>query len=106
MGLGIAVAVVLLLGCALLYVPFRWRYLEGLWGFWLNGMPGGRTRLVIGGYQAIRPRWLERIVFGGSNVFVVWIMQARMLAVLKRTIEQAANAPAPPVAEPAPARRR
>ena len=81
-------------------------YFEGLWGFWLKEMPGGRTRLVIGGYQAIRPRWLEHIVFGWSNVFVVWIMQARMLAVLKRNIEQAANAPAPPGAEPAPAERR
>jgi len=33
-------------------------YTEGLWGFLLNGMPGGRTRLVIGGYEVVRPRWL------------------------------------------------
>jgi proline iminopeptidase len=64
-------------------------YLEGLWGFPLNELPGGRSRLVIGGYQAIRPRWLERIVFDWSNVLVVWIMQARMMAVLKRNIEHA-----------------
>lgn len=38
-------------------------YIEGLWGFLLKELPGGRTRLVIGGYQALRPRWLERFVF-------------------------------------------
>lgn len=58
-------------------------------GFRLGELPGGRSRLVIGGYQAIRPRWLGRVVFGWSNVFVVWIMQARMLAVLKRNVERA-----------------
>ncbi len=41
----------------------------------------GRTTVTLAGvgagYQAIRPRWLERVVFGWSNVLVVWIMQAR-----------------------------
>jgi hypothetical protein len=72
-------------------------YLEGLWGFLLNELPGGRTRLVISGYQAIRPRWLGRFVFYWLYVPVTWIMQARMLAVLRRNIERAANA-RPPVA--------
>jgi hypothetical protein len=62
-------------------------YLEGLWGFWLKEMPGGRTRLVIGGYQAVRPRWIERFVFSWSSLPGVWIMQARTMAVLKRNIE-------------------
>ena len=35
-------------------------YTEGLWAFLLNELPGGRTRLVISGYQTLRPRWLER----------------------------------------------
>jgi len=74
-------------------------------GFRLNELPGGRSRLVIGGYQAIRPRWLERFVSGWSNVLVVWIMQARMLAVLKRAVERAA-ARAAPVLAPVPAKRR
>lgn len=73
-------------------------YLEGFWGFQLTKLPGKRSRLVIGGYQAIRPRWLERVVFDWSNVVVVWIMQARMLAVLKRNIERAMKAPVPSVA--------
>lgn len=64
-------------------------YVEGLWGFLLKELPGGRTRLVIGGYQAIRPRWLERFVFYWLYVPVVWIMQARMLAVLRRNVERA-----------------
>jgi hypothetical protein len=61
-------------------------YTEGLWGFLLNELPGRRTRLVIGGYEAFRPRWLGRVY---SFFPVVWVMQARMLAVLKRNIEQA-----------------
>ena len=66
-------------------------YTGGLWGFLLNELPGGRTRLVIGGYQAIRPRWLGRFVFYWFYIPVVWIMQARTLAVLKRRFERAAN---------------
>lgn len=63
-------------------------YIEGLWGFLLNELPGGRTRLVIGGYQTFRPRWLGRFVNYWIYVPVVWIMQARMLAVLRRNIER------------------
>jgi hypothetical protein len=65
-------------------------YIEGLWGFVLNELPGGRTRLIVGGYQAMRPRWLGRFVFFWLYVPVTWIMQARMLVVLKRNIERAA----------------
>jgi proline iminopeptidase len=63
-------------------------YIEGLWGFLLTERPGRRTRLVIGGYQTLRPRWLEGFVFYWLYVPVVWVMQARMLSVLKRNIEQ------------------
>jgi hypothetical protein len=66
-------------------------YIEGLWGFLLNELPGGYTRLVIGGYQAIRPRWVGRLVFYWFYIPVTWIMQARMLTVLKRNIERAAD---------------
>jgi proline iminopeptidase len=67
-------------------------YMEGLWGFLLNELPGGRTRLVIGGYETFRPRWLGRFYSYWLGIPVVWIMQARTLAVLKRNIERAANA--------------
>ncbi len=57
----------------------------------LNELSGGQTRLVIGGYQAIRPRWIERFVNYWLYLPVTWIMQARMLVVLKRNIERAAG---------------
>lgn len=60
---------------------------EGLWGFLLTPLPDGRTRLVIGGYETFRPRWLAP-VSSFVGVGVVWIMQARMLAVLKRNAER------------------
>lgn len=66
-------------------------YLEGLWGFQLKALPDGRTRLVISGYQAMRPRWIGHFVFYWLYVPVTWIMQARMLAVLKRNIEREAK---------------
>jgi hypothetical protein len=64
-------------------------YTEGLWAFLLNELPGGRTRLVISGYQAMYPRWLGRLVFYWVFPPVVWFFQARMLVVLKRNIERA-----------------
>ena len=54
----------------------------GIWG----------TRLVISGYQTLRPRWLERFVVDWLYMPGVWVMQARMLAVLKRNIERANRA--------------
>ncbi len=63
-------------------------YIEGLWAFLLTELPVGRTRLVISGYQTIRPRLLGRFVFYWLYVPITWIMQARMLVVLKRTIER------------------
>jgi proline iminopeptidase len=47
---------------------------------------------VISGYQAARPRWVERFTNYWLYIPVVWPMQARMLAVLKRNIEQSAKA--------------
>jgi hypothetical protein len=67
-------------------------YMEAIWGFLLNELPGGRTRLVVSGYQTFRPRWIERFAAEWLLLPVSWIMQARMLAVLKRNIERAANA--------------
>jgi proline iminopeptidase len=66
-------------------------YLEGLWGFVLKELADGRTRLIIGGYQSMRPHWLGRVVFYWLYVPVTWIMQARMLVVLKRNVEGVAE---------------
>lgn len=51
--------------------------------------PAGGTRLVISGYQTFRPRWVERYVAPWMLVTLSWPMQARMMAVLKRTVERA-----------------
>jgi len=70
-------------------------YMEGLWGFQLRELPGGRTRLVVGGYQIIRPQWVERVELYWLYPPVVWIMEAHMLSVVKRNIERAARRGAP-----------
>jgi hypothetical protein len=67
-------------------------YMEGIWGFLLKPLPGGRTRLVISGYQTYRPRWIERFIADWLVLPTTWIMQARMLAVLRRNIENAIDA--------------
>ena len=67
-------------------------YMEGIWGFLLNEQAGGHTRLVVSGYQTFRPRWIERFAGDWLTLPVSWIMQARMLAVLKRNIERANDA--------------
>jgi proline iminopeptidase len=65
-------------------------YTEGLWAFQLKELPGQRTRLVIGGYETFRPRWIALLVTDWLFPPIVWVMQARMLAVLKRNAERAA----------------
>ncbi|MGN6128931.1 MAG: hypothetical protein ACTHOK_01155 [Nocardioidaceae bacterium] len=71
-------------------------YQEGLWGFLLNELPGGRTRLVISGYQAFRPRWIERSLVNWFFILLVWPMQARLLTVLRTNIERASRASSSP----------
>jgi hypothetical protein len=69
-------------------------FTDSLWGFLLEDLPGGRTRLVVSGYWALRPRWLQTVV----SVLLLepshWIMQTRQFANLKRLAEAAV----PPVA--------
>jgi proline iminopeptidase len=59
----------------------------GLWGFLLKGLPDDRTRLVVSGYQSIRPRWLERVLDFWIYPPAHWTMQTRQFANLKRNIE-------------------
>jgi len=63
-------------------------HIEGLWGFLLEELPGDRTRLVVGGYQSISPRWLERIVNFWIYPLMHWPMQTRQFANLKRNVER------------------
>ncbi len=63
-------------------------YTDSLWGFLLEELPGGRTRLIVSGYWALRPRALQPIL---SFLFLEpshWIMQTRQFASLKRRAER------------------
>ena len=67
-------------------------YSDSLWAFLLKPLPGNRTRLVVSGYWAFRPRWLRGIV---GFLFLepsTWLMQTRQFAGLKRRAERAAAA--------------
>ena len=66
-------------------------YMEATWGFQLTEPPGGRTRLLVSGYQTYRPTWIETIAADWVVLPVAWIMQARMMSVLKRNIERASK---------------
>jgi proline iminopeptidase len=62
-------------------------YTDSIWGFLLEELWGGRTRLVVSGYWEFRPRWLLPIV---SAIFLEpahWIMETRQLSKLKRLAE-------------------
>ena len=64
--------------------PRPWLYNDTLWCFLLDGLPGERTRLVVSGYAAARPRALATI----QNLLfwepAHWIMQLRQFQNLKR----------------------
>jgi proline iminopeptidase len=63
-------------------------YSDSLWGFLLEELPGGCTRLVVSGTWAQEPRWLQAIT---NFVFLEpshWIMQTRQFANLKRLAER------------------
>jgi len=72
----------------------RW-FTDSLWGFLLEPLSGGRTRLVVSGYWALRPRWLQPFL---SVLFLEpshWVMQTRQFAQLKRLVEESAPPSAP-----------
>jgi hypothetical protein len=62
-------------------------YNDTLWGFQLQELPGGRTRLVVSGYAARRPKALVAL---GDFLFwepAHWIMQRRQFKNIKRRAE-------------------
>ena len=66
-------------------------YSDSLWAFRLDELPGDRTRLVVSGYWAFRPKWLQGIL---GFLFLepsTWIMQTRQFAGIKRRAEDAAR---------------
>lgn len=66
-------------------------FTDSLWGFLLEELPGGRTRLIISGYAVSRPRALG--VASGLLLWepTHWIMQIRQIHGLKRRVERAVS---------------
>jgi hypothetical protein len=63
-------------------------YTDSLWGFLLEERPGDRTRLVVSGYWALRPSWLQPLATFVLLEPTHWIMQMRQFANLKRYAER------------------
>ena len=62
-------------------------YTDSLWGFLLHPIDENRTRLIVSGYWALRPRWLQPIVSPLLLEPSHWIMQTRQFQRLKRLAE-------------------
>jgi polyketide cyclase/dehydrase/lipid transport protein len=62
------------------------RYTDSTWGFLLSERPGGRTRLVVSGYWALRPGWLRPILSVALLEPAHWIMQTRQFTNLQRRV--------------------
>jgi proline iminopeptidase len=65
---------------------------DSLWGFLLKPLPDDRTRLVVSGYWAVQPRWLQPLMGVLFLDLEHWIMQTRQFTNLKRRVEGAAEA--------------
>jgi hypothetical protein len=64
------------------------KYSDSLWGFRLKELPGGKTRLVVSGYWAMHPRWLQPFMSFALLEWTHWIMQTKQFANLKRRTER------------------
>ena len=62
-------------------------YNDSVWCFQLNELPGARTRLVVSGYAAQKPRALLSLVDFLFWEPAHWIMQRRQFTNLKRRAE-------------------
>jgi proline iminopeptidase len=62
-------------------------FTDSLWGFLLEELPDERTRLIVSGYWALRPRWLQPVVSVLLLEPAHWIMQTRQFSNLKQLVE-------------------
>jgi len=60
---------------------------DSLWAFQLKPLPEGRTRLIVSGYWAFRPSWLQPLMSWFLLEPEHWIMQTRQFANLKHRVE-------------------
>lgn len=65
-------------------------YTDSIWGFRLDRLAGDRTRLVVSGYWALRPKWLQPIMSLVVLEPAHWVMQTRQFYNLKRRVEGSA----------------
>ena len=68
---------------------------DTLWGFLLEELPGGRTRVVVSGYADIRPRLFRAL---GNFLFwdlAHWTIQTRQFANLNRRAAALVELPSP-----------
>jgi len=70
------------------------RYTDSTWGFLLTELPGRRTRLLVSGYWALRPRWLQHVVSVAVLEPAHWVMQLKQFRGLLRRAESAPDGPA------------
>ncbi len=66
-------------------------FTDSLWGFELKELPGSRTRLIVSGYWAFQPRWLQPIAGFLLVEAEHWVMQTRQFARLKWLVEHEAT---------------
>lgn len=59
---------------------------HSLWGFLLKKRPDGKTRLIVSGYWAMTPRWLQPAASFALLEWTHWIMQTRQFANLKMRV--------------------
>ncbi len=62
-------------------------YSDSTWGFLLEPRPVDHTRLIVSGYWAMRPRWLQPIMSFAFLEPSHWVMQTRQFTNLKRRVE-------------------
>jgi hypothetical protein len=62
-------------------------YSDSTWCFLLAELPGQKTRLVVSGYAASRPRLLTRAIDSLIWEPAHWIMQSRQFGNLRRRVE-------------------
>ena len=70
-------------------------YSDSVWSFQLKELPGERTRLVVSGYAAQRPKPLLRMADLLFWEPAHWIMQRRQFAELKRRAEAGPSSASP-----------
>jgi len=63
-------------------------FTDSLWGFLLEELPNDRTRLVVSGYWAMRPKWPQLFLSFFTLEPAHWIMQTRQFANLERRLTE------------------